>query len=201
MHYIETLDALHALYGTPADASLRKMATRLTPEYRDWISHARFCVLSTVGAEGTDGTPRGDDGPVVLELDDTTLAMPDWRGNNRIDSLRNILRDPRVSLMFMVPGSNNVVRINGAAKVSADPELIARFNGKGQLPRSVIVIRIAEIYSQCARALIRSKLWTSGDQSDGLPSMGQILAALTDGDIGGQTYDDEWTGRAAKTMW
>lgn len=201
MKFVETLQELHEHYATPGAASLRKVATRLTPEYRSWIMRSRFCVLSTVGPDGTDATPRGDDGPVVLDLDEHTLAMPDWRGNNRIDSLRNIVRDPRVSLMFMVAGSNNVVRVNGRAQVCCEREILMRFEQNGHHPRSVIVIRIDEIYSQCARALIRSELWSMGDQSEGLPTVGQILAALTDGDVGGQAYDDEWAGRAARTMW
>jgi len=201
MKFVENLEELHALYGRPGAAALRKVAAKLTPEYREWILRSRFCVLSTVGPDGSDGTPRGDDGPVIVELDEHTLAMPDWRGNNRIDSLRNIVCDPRVSLMFMIAGSNNVVRVNGCARVCCDPDMLIRFEQKGQNPRSVIVVRINEIYSQCARALIRSGLWSMGDQSEGLPTVGQILAALTDGDVGGQAYDDEWTGRAAKTMW
>lgn len=201
MKFVETLEELHSHYETPGTAAIRKVTTRLTPDYRDWIMASRFCVLSTVGPDGTDGTPRGDDGPVVAELDEHTLLMPDWRGNNRIDSLRNIVCDPRVSLMFMVAGSNNVVRVNGAAKVSCDPALLERFEQKGQHPRSVIVIRIGEIYFQCARALIRSGLWSRGDQSEGLPTAGKILAALTEAEVGGKSYDDDWAGRAAKSMW
>lgn len=118
MIYLDKTDALDALYGAPGEASIVKVMDRLTPCYRDWIAASRFCVLTTVGPEGTDGSPRGDDGPVVLELDEKHLALPDWRGNERIDSLRNIVRDGRVSLMFMVPGSNNVVRVNGTAPMS-----------------------------------------------------------------------------------
>lgn len=201
MIFIETLEDLHALYGTPGAPALQKVARCLTPEYRRWIKRSRFCLLSTAGPEGTDGTPRGDDGPVVREIDADTLAMPDWRGNERIDSLRNIVRNPAVSLMFMVAGSNNVVRVNGQARVTADPQVLAGFEHKGRQPRSVIIIHISEIYSQCARALLRSGLWSSGDQSDGLPTVGEILAAMTDGDVGGQAYDDDWAGRAARTMW
>jgi PPOX class probable FMN-dependent enzyme len=198
---IETLEDLHALYGTPGDAALRKVADRLTPEYARWIERSRFCILSTVGPEGTDASPRGDDGPVVSPLDDRHLAMPDWRGNQRLDSLRNILRDPRVSLMFMVPGSNNVIRINGRAIVTADETLRDRL-GRGDIrPATVIVIEIKEVYSQCARALVRSRLWTAGEESQGLPTVGQILAAMTDDEVGGERYDAEWAGRAIKTLW
>lgn len=153
MRIVKDIAALEALYGTPGEASLRKVAPCLTPTYRKWIMSSRFCILSTVGAEGTDGSPRGDDGPVVLELDPQTLALPDWRGNQRLDSLRNIVSDGRVSLMFMVPGSNTVVRVNGSAVLSDDPDLVTRFEQKGRHPATVIVIRIAEVYTQCARAL------------------------------------------------
>lgn len=198
---IETLEDLHALYGTPGDAALRKVADRLTPEYARWIERSRFCILSTVGPEGTDASPRGDDGPIVSPLDDRHLAMPDWRGNQRLDSLRNILRDPRVSLMFMVPGSNNVIRINGRAIVTADKTLRDRL-GRGDIrPATVIVIEIKEVYSQCARALVRSRLWTAGEESQGLPTVGQVLAAMTDDEVGGERYDAEWAGRAIKTLW
>ncbi len=201
MQVIETLEALEALYGAPSAASLRKVATRLTPLYRQWIMASRFCVVTTVGPEGTDGSPRGDDGPVVQELDERTLLLPDWRGNNRIDSLRNILRDGRISLMFMVAGSDTNVRVNGRAVLSDDPDILARFSDRGRAPRSVIVISIEEIYAQCSRAPMRAGLWSSGDQSAGLPTMGQILAEQTSGEVAGASYDAEWPGRAKKSMW
>ena len=177
------------------------MAGRLVPVYRQWIERSRFVVLATVGPEGTDGSPRGDDGPVVAVLDDAKLALPDWRGNDRIDSLRNIVRDGRVSLMFLVPGSANVVRVNGTAIVTADDDLRGRFDRDGRRPRSVIVVTIAEVYFQCARALIRSRLWTAGDQSQGLPTPGRMLADVSNGATGGDAYDAAWPQRAARTMW
>ena len=201
MNFVASIEDLEALYGTPGAPSLRKVARQMTPLYRKWIMASRLCMLATVGPAGTDDSPRGDDGPVVLELDPGTLALPDWYGNNRIDSLRNIVRDGRVSLMFLVPGSNNVVRVNGTAKVTADADLRARFEKHGKQPATVIVITIGEIYGQCARALIRSKTWTSGDQSEGLPSFGDLLAEASDGEEGGAVYDREWAPRAAKTMW
>ena len=200
MKFIETTEALEALYGTPGAASLIKVVSQMTPTYRAWIAASRFCILSTVGPEGTDASPRGDDGPVVLELDPGHLALPDWRGNNRIDSLRNIVRDPRVSLMFMVPGSNNVVRVNGTAKLTDDGALRARFDRAGKQPRTVIVIRIAEVYSQCARAVMRADLWAR-DDARGLPTVGDMLREVSAGDFDGAIYDAQWAGRAAKTMW
>ncbi len=123
MRKITDTAALEALYGQPGAPAMRKVADRMTPLYRAWIMASKLCVLSTVGKKGTDGSPRGDDGPVVTELDEFTLAMPDWRGNNRLDSLRNIVRDSRIALMFMVPGDNIVLRVNGQAKLTADEEL------------------------------------------------------------------------------
>jgi PPOX class probable FMN-dependent enzyme len=200
MEFIDSIEALEALYGEPGSAALNKVADRLTPLYRSWIMASRFCVLTTVGPGGTDGSPRGDDGPVVMELDEKTLAMPDWRGNQRLDSLRNIVEDGRVSLMFMVPGSNTVVRVNGRARLSADTGLRQRFDRNGRHPATVIVVTIAEVYTQCARALIRSGLWDR-DDSAGLPSPGDILSEMTSGAEGGKPYDDAWDARAAKTMW
>lgn len=200
MDAITDISALEALYGQPGAPALKKVARRMTPLYRSWIMASRFCVLTSVGPDGTDASPRGDDGPVVLELDPGTLAMPDWRGNNRLDSLRNIVADGRVSLMFMVPGSANVVRVNGQARVTADEALRARFDRGGKLPATVIVIAIGEIYVQCARAVMRAGLW-SRDDNAGLPSLGDILAEMTDGAEGGAAYDAAWSGRAAETMW
>jgi hypothetical protein len=147
MEFVSDVSDLQAAYGIPGEASVIKVTDRLTPTYRKWINASRFCVVSTVGPEGVDGSPIGDDGPVVLELDEFTLAMPDWRGNNRMDSLRNIVRDPRIALMFMVPGSNNVVRVNGEAKLTFDDELRSRFSDTVRMSRSVIVIKIARSIS------------------------------------------------------
>ncbi len=201
MDWITTLDDLHHHYGQPAEAATVKVTPHLTPAYRAWIDRARFCILTTVGPEGTDGSPRGNEGPVVAVLDPQTLALPDWHGNNRIDSLRNIVRDDRVSLMFLIPGANNALRVNGTARLTADPTLCARFDRDGKHPRTTIVIRVSEVYSQCARALIRSALWTSGDQSQGLPTVGDMLREITEGRMDGKAYDADWPARAAQTMW
>lgn len=201
MTQLTRVEELEALYGAPGQAAVVKVTPGLTPAYRAFIARSRFCVLTTVGPEGTDGSPRGDDGPVVTIADDRTLWMPDWRGNNRMDSLRNIVADGRVSLMFLIPGSNTAMRVNGRGVLETDPALLARFERDGARPRSVILISIAEVYSQCARALIRSGLWTAGDQSAGLPTVGDMLREITEGGIDGAAYDAEWPGRAAKTMW
>ena len=198
--YIDNMAALEALYGETAPAALIKVTDHLTEDYRRWIMTSKFCVFSTIGPEGTDASPRGDETPVVQELDERTLLLPDWRGNNRIDTLRNIVRDPRVSLMFMVPGSNNVIRVNGLAKLTADPAILGRFDDRGALPRSVAVITISEVYFQCARALMRSGLWSGRDESAGLPSAGDMLKAAK-ADFDAATYDAEWAARAKSTLW
>ena len=201
MEIVEDIATLEQLYGAPAVASQVKVATHLTDAYRRWIMASRFCVVSTVGPDGTDGSPRGDDGPVVRELDNKTLLMPDWRGNNRMDTLRNIVADGRISLMFMVPGSNTVVRLNGLAKVTIDKSLCESFEARGRHPRSVIVISIGEIYFQCARAPMRARLWSGEDESAGLPTAGDFLEAMTEGKEDGAAYDADWADRANKTLW
>ncbi len=201
MDWIATDADLLRLYGQPSEAARVKVVPHLTPSYRAHIERSRFCVLTTVGPAGTDGSPRGDEGPVVTVLDDRTLALPDWKGNERIDSLRNIVTDGRVSLLFLVAGSNTAMRVNGTALLTADADLRARFARGDLTPRTVIVIRVAEVYSQCARALIRSALWTSGPQNDGLPTVGDMLREATDGRFDGAQYDAAWAERAKATMW
>ena len=200
MQTITNTAELEAIYGEAVPASLTKVVDHMTPSYRTWIEASRFVVLSTVGEEGTDASPRGDAGPVVRIVDEKTLWMPDWRGNNRIDSLRNIVRDGRVSLMFMVPGCDNVVRINGTAVLSADPEVTETFEQRGKHPRSVIVVTVGEIYFQCAKALMRSKLWLSGDESEGLPTAGQFIKERQ-AEFDAETYDREYPQAAIPKMW
>ncbi|MCB1391563.1 MAG: pyridoxamine 5'-phosphate oxidase family protein [Rhodobacteraceae bacterium] len=200
MTWITRIEDLETLFGAPPEAAIVKVTRRLTPAYSRWIERSRFCILTSVGPEGTDGTPRGDDGPVVQIADPGTLLMPDWHGNNRVDTLRNIVRDGRVSLAFLVPGSNTVMRVNGRARLSTDPALCRRFDQKGRHPRLVIVVAIDEVYAQCARALLRAAIW-GRDDSAGLPSVGEMLADITEGAIDGAGYDEAWPARAAATMW
>lgn len=200
---VDTIEDLESLYGTPSTAAMRKVSDHLTPQYRRLIAASPFCALATVGPEGADASPRGDRGAVVYELDDRTLAMPDRRGNNRMDSLRNIVRDGRVALMFLHPGSDTVTRVNGRAEVSVDPALIERFTTEGKPPRTVIVIHIAEVYFQCARAVMRSGLWDAGTWPDPgtLPTPGEILTAQTRGAFDGAEYDAKRTDRAKDSLW
>lgn len=199
---IESVEELNALYGEPGEAALIKVASALTSQYRRMIEASPFVALATVGPEGLDCSPRGDAGQVVYVEDDRTLLMPDWRGNNRVDSLANIVRDPRVGLMFLIPGSTTTMRVNGRAIVAIEPQLLERFVMDGRHPRSVVVITIEEVYSQCARALIRADLWNIDKFADprSLPTVGDMLEGVKAG-FDGEAYDREWPGRAAKSMW
>ena len=201
MNWITTLDDLHSQYGTPSAPAVVKVTPHLTPSYRAFLDRSRFCVLTTVGPEGTDGSPRGDQGPVVQVIDPRTLALPDWKGNERIDSLRNIVRDGRVSLMFLIPGSTNALRVNGTARLTADTALCHSFTRDDKHPRTVIVIQIAEVYPQCARAIQRSDLWTSGDVSHDLPSIGTMLQEASAGAIDATQYDQDRATRAHLGWW
>ncbi len=202
MSIIRTTEALHEIYGEASEASRIKVTASLTPEYRRMIEVSPFVALSTVGPEGLDCSPRGDRGRVVRVEDERTLSLPDWRGNNRIDSLLNIVRDPRVALMFLVPGSSTVMRVNGSAVISVDEALLTSFEMDGKHPRSVIVVSIGEVYFQCARAVMRADLWNPERFSDpqSLPTAGDMLKA-TKADFEKESYDREWPDRAAKSMW
>ena len=200
---IETVEALEAHYGTPNLASTAKVADRITPHYRRLIEASPFMVLATAGPEGLDASPRGDAHGLVRIADDGTLLLPDRRGNNRVDSLRNIVRDPRVGLLFLIPGSGTTLRVNGRAHLSIDPDLLASFAVEGAAPRSVVVVAVEEIFFQCARAVVRAALWDPARHAapGSLPTPGEILAVMSRGETGGEAYDREWPARAAKTMW
>lgn len=200
MKTIDTIEDLEALYGKPSEGALAKVKTELTPQYRQWVEASRFLILTTVGPEGTDASPRGDVEPVAKVVDHTTLWLPDWRGNNRADSLRNIVRDGRISLMFMVPGSDTVIRVNGTAILTADDSVTGKFEQNGKHPRSVIVINLQEVYYQCAKALMRSKLWSSGDESASLPTAGQFLKEV-DESLDAESYDAGYPEYAKERMW
>jgi uncharacterized protein len=203
MTVITTVEELEAIYGVTNDASTVKVADHVTPLYRVFVEKSPFAALATIGPEGIDCSPRGDLSGFVRIHDEKTLMLPDRRGNNRIDSLRNIVRDPRVALMFLVPGSGNAIRVNGRAHISVDPELLASFKVDDKAPRSVMVMTVEEIYFQCARAIVRSDLWNPDKRVDpkSLPTPGQILAEMSENKVGGEEYDRAWPERAAATMW
>jgi PPOX class probable FMN-dependent enzyme len=203
MTIIATIDQLEAIYGQPNEASTVKVADRITPQYRVLIDKSPFAALATCGPEGLDCSPRGDLPGFVRVHDETTLMMPDRRGNNRVDSLRNIVRDPRIALLFLIPGSGSTLRVNGRARISADVDLLASFKIDGKAPRTVIVMTVDEIYFQCARAIVRSDLWNPDRRVDpkSLPTPGQILAEMSENRVGGEDYDRAWPERARQTMW
>lgn len=202
MTVVTSVEQLNALYGAPGESSLVKVTDHVLPEHRTMIEASPFMALATVGPEGLDCSPRGDADAVIHIEDDRTLMLPDWRGNNRIDSLSNIVRDPRVALLFLIPGSNTTMRVNGRAVVRIDEAITQRFVMDGRHPRSVVVIAVEEVYSQCARAVLRADLWNPDKFRDTsqLPTVGQMLASAKKG-FDGEAYDREWPGRAAKTMW
>jgi len=200
MQTIETTEELEALYGEAFPGAITKVFPHLTPCYRQWIEQARFLILTTVGPEGTDASPRGDRHCVVRIQNNKTLWLPDWRGNNRTDSLRNIVRDGRLSLLFMVPGCKNVVRVNGNAVLTADAIATSSFTMNNRHPRSVIIVSINEVYYQCAKALMRSELWQAGDESDRVPSAGDFLREVEAG-FDARAYDDNYADYAKGRMW
>ncbi len=203
MSVVTTVAELEAIYGLPQETSTVKEVDRITPEYRTLIEASPFVILATAGPEGLDCSPRGDTGHVVRVVDERTLMLPDRRGNNRIDSLRNIVRDPRTALLFLIPGSGTTLRVNGQARVVTDADLLASFAVDGKPPRSVVVMTVETVYFQCARAIVRSELWNPDRhvRAGDLPTPGRILAALSEDRIGGDTYDRAWPERARQSLW
>jgi PPOX class probable FMN-dependent enzyme len=203
MQTITSVTALESLYGEPAAAATRKVTPHITAHYGAFIAASPFVALATEGLDGLDCSPRGDKPGFVRIHDERTLMMPDRRGNNRVDSLRNIVTDSRVGLLFLIPGSGTTLRVNGTAVLAIEPALLDSFMMEGKPPRSVIVITVEAVYFQCARAIMRAGLWDPAQQVDpaSLPTPGTILAALTAGEVGGLPYDQSWPERAAQSMW
>ena len=203
MQTLTTVAALEALYGEPAAAATRKETPVVTAHYAAFIEASPFVALATHGPEGLDCSPRGDRAGFVRVHDERTLMMPDRRGNNRVDSLRNIVTDRHVGLLFFIPGSTTTLRVNGTAVLSVEPALLDSFVMDGKPPRSVIVITVQAVYFQCARAIMRAELWDPAHHVDpaSLPTPGVILAALTAGEVGGASYDQAWPERARQSMW
>jgi PPOX class probable FMN-dependent enzyme len=200
---VTTLQALEALYGPIAAPSLVKEVDHIHPAYRPFIEASTFVVLASSGAGGLDASPRGDQAGFVHIHDSHTLYLPDRRGNNRIDTLRNIIEDPRVALLFLVPGVGETLRVNGTAHICVAPELLARFSVDGKLPKSVIRVTVSSVYFQCSRAVIRGGLWDSSRHvpRSALPTAGQILKAVSQAAIDGEAYDKALPGRIADTLY
>ena len=202
-HTVRDPEALEALYGEVNEVSALKEISYLHPVYAAFVAAAPFAVLATTGPHGLDASPRGDAPGFVEIVDDRTLLMADRRGNNRIDSLRNIIADPQVALLFMIPGIGETLRVNGTAEISVDPELIARFTIDRKPPRTMLVIHIESVFFQCSRALIRAELWNPDKQTprSALPSTGEMLAAVTHDRISAETYDRELPPRLKATLY
>ena len=194
---------LAALYGAPSEGAVMKEVDHVHPHYRAFIEAAPFMAMATSGPGGLDVTPRGDPPGFVEVADEKTLLIPDRRGNNRADSLRNLIHDPRIALLFLIPGVSETLRVNGRAEISVDPELLARFPAQGKLPRSVIVVRAESVYFQCPKAVVRSDLWNPEKRipRSALPSTGTILADITRGRVGGADYDKAYPQRLKETIY
>ncbi len=204
MGTVRTVEELAALYDEPLESSIAKEIDHLTDLHRRYVEASPFVLLATQGPEGLDCSPRGDAPGFVRVADDGhTLLLPDRRGNNRLDTLRNIVVDGRVGLLFLVPGVGVTLRVNGTAELSTDDALRESFAVRGTAPRSVIVVRTTAVYTQCPKALVRSHLWDPArfrDAAD-LPTVGQITAAVTAGRHGGAEYDRTYPERLARTLY
>lgn len=194
---------LEQLYGAVAKPSLTKVTDHIHPAYRPFIEASPFVALATSGADGLDVSPRGDPAGFIHIQDAKTLLLPDRRGNNRIDSLRNILMDNRVSLLFLIPGIGETLRIRGTAEIRKDPDLLARFSVNNQLPKTVLRITVESVFFQCSRAIIRSKLWDSAThiERQALPSTGSILSMISQSEIDGSAYDAALPERLRTTLY
>ena len=200
---VGTIEDLAALYGEVAAPSIVKEVDHIHPVYRPFIEAAPFAVLATAGPGGLDATPRGDPAGCVHIEDDRTLLLPDRRGNNRIDSLRNIIADPRVALLFLIPGVGETLRVHGTAEIRADDDLLSRFAVAGQRPRTVLRITVSSVFFQCSRAVIRAGLWNPDSRIDRshLPSVGTVFRALSEAAIDGEAYDQALPDRVANTLY
>jgi uncharacterized protein len=202
-HFVTSVEQLERIYGAPYGPSILKEADRITANYRAFIEAAPFFALASVGPDGMDCSPRGDPAGFVRVHDERTLLIPDRQGNNRIDTLRNLLIDPRVALLFLIPGCGETIRVNGRAQISVDPALAQTFVMNGKTPRAVIVVTVDRIYFQCAKAIVRSKLWDGSRHVDrkSLPSTGAILADLTCGKVDAEAHDRAAPERLKATLY
>ncbi len=202
-HVITDLDALAQLYGTPSERAITKELDYISGPYQALIEHSPFLVIASVGPEGMDCSPRGDAPGFVKVQDRNTVLLPDRRGNNRIDTLRNIVRDPRMSLLFLIPGAGETLRINGRGTISTDPELCASFVMQGKAPTSVLLVQIDTVYFQCKKALVRSNLWNidAASRPKNLPTAGEMIQATSKEPFDGAAYDKDYPERMKKTIY
>lgn len=200
-HLITDITALEALFGPVAAPSIAKETDHLHPLYARWIEHARFAVLATSGPNGVDISPRGDAGSLVRIVDEHTLLLPERRGNNRIDSLRNLIADPRVGLLFLIPGIGETMRVRGRAEICVAPDLLDSFAVDGKRPVCVVRISVEKVFFQCARSILRSGLWREEAAIPSVPTPGAMLAALSAGGIDGPAYDSALPKRQRETLY
>ncbi|MGM0516137.1 MAG: pyridoxamine 5'-phosphate oxidase family protein [Pseudomonadota bacterium] len=202
-HDITSLDQLESLFDSPGEAAIRKETDQVVPAYRRMIEASPFFVMATSGPGGLDCTPRGDPAGFVEVPDERHLLLPERKGNNRIDSLRNLVEDPRIALLFLVPGKSETLRVNGRARITTDPELLERMAMHGRPPKCVIVVQVETVYFQCARALLRAKLWdpASRELAERTPSPGEMLAGVPDSTIVAEQYDDGLDERQERTLY
>jgi uncharacterized protein len=202
MSRISTVEQLEALYAPVNPTSLLKEIDHVNAHYARYIEASPFVILATVGPEGLDCSPRGDPAGFVRVRDPKTLLIPDRKGNNRVDSLRNLVRDPRIGLLFMIPGVGNTMRVNGRAEISVDPELCASFAMRGNPATAVIVVTVEAVYPQCQKALVRSKLWDETSKLDNrsLPTIGEMMQALDSG-FDGAAYEAAYPARMERTIY
>ena len=201
---IATVEELRSSYGQPSERAVKKSLDRLDRHCRRFIGLSPFVVLATAGADGrVDCSPRGDPPGFVEVLDDRTVLLPDRPGNNRVDSLGNVFENPHVGLLFMIPGVNETLRLNGRATLTTDPARLEPLSVKGRMPRSGLLIEVEEIFLHCTKALVRSRLWADEsrvDRRSALPTFGQMLAdhvGLPDG----EAVEREVQDRIRKTLY
>ncbi len=202
-YQITSLEELEALFDPPGEAAIKKEVDRIVPVYRRMIEASPFFVMATSGPGGLDATPRGDPAGFVEVVDEKHLLLPERRGNNRIDSLRNLVADPRIGLLFLVPGKSETLRVNGRARITTDPDLLERTAMKGKPPTCVIVVEVETVFFQCARAVLRARLWdpATRELSERTPSPGEMLAGVPDSTIRAEAYDDGLDERQARTLY
>jgi PPOX class probable FMN-dependent enzyme len=200
---IRSVAELEALYGAPLERSLLKEVDHLPACYRPFIEKSPFVILSTVGPKGLDSSPRGDPAGFVRIVDERTLLIPDRRGNNRTDTLHNLVHDPRIALLFLVPGIGETLRVSGSARILIDSALNESFAVQGKPACCVIEVRVARAYYQCQKALVRSGLWTEGAKipRSELPSAGELAEYFTHGGVDAAEYDREYPERMKKSLY
>ena len=202
MKPIDSLQKLEAIYGTPAPASLVKELDTISEHYRMMIEKSPFVILATVGSGGLDCSPRGDAPGFVRVVDEKTLLLPDRRGNNRLDSLKNLIDDPRASLLFLIPGVGETLRVNGRATILQDDVLQQSFAVNNKVPVTVIEFKVERVYFQCQKALVRSRLWDpqAQIQRSELPTIGTMIKKINS-DFDGDQYDKDYPERLKQTLY